>query len=175
MEAERPRPPRTFKVTIAGDGNVGKTSLVRRYCTGMFQASRVLTIGVDFQTKMVDLGDERVKLTIWDVAGQDRFSVMRGSFYRGSSAVALVYDITVRESLDNLSKWVAEIRASLPQVPFIVVGNKIDLERMVDPAQAQTFAAAIGAPYTETSCLTGEGVEEMFRSLVLRALETTRV
>ena len=66
-----------LKVVIAGDGNVGKTSLIRRYCEGKFEQSRVATIGVDFQTKLVELTGGPVKLSIWDMAGQERFQVMR--------------------------------------------------------------------------------------------------
>ncbi|MGD8605628.1 MAG: Rab family GTPase, partial [Anaerolineales bacterium] len=63
-----------LKVVIVGDANVGKTSLLRRYCEGKFESSRVATIGVDFQTKVVDLPDGQVKLSIWDMAGQEHFS-----------------------------------------------------------------------------------------------------
>ncbi len=79
-----------LKVIIAGDGEVGKTSLVRRYCEGKFEATRVATIGVDFQTQTVDLPTGTIKLSIWDMAGQDRFQVIRAGFYRGSRSAALI-------------------------------------------------------------------------------------
>ena len=154
-----------LKVVIAGDGNVGKTSLVRRYCEGKFEASRVATIGVDFQTKVVELPAGSVKLSIWDMAGQDRFRVVRSGFYRGSLATALVYDVTDLISLANLEKWHQEISGITPDQKFIVVGNKIDLERVEQVEAAQTFAERITASYLETSALTGEGVTDMFRAL----------
>ncbi len=65
--------PATYKVVVAGNGNVGKTSLIRRWCEGKFETSRVMTIGVDFQSKLVQLPEGEVKLSIWDMAGQERF------------------------------------------------------------------------------------------------------
>jgi small GTP-binding protein len=158
-----------LKVVIAGDGNVGKTSLVRRYCEGKFDASRVATIGVDFQTKIVELPDRTVKLSIWDMAGQDRFRVVRSGFYRGSLGTALVYDVTDPISLENLVKWYNEIVGITPGQKFIVIGNKIDLERVSQAKAATALAARIEAPYLETSALSGDGVPEMFTTLATLA------
>ncbi len=162
------KPPSTmpvFKVVVAGDGGVGKTSLIRRYCTGKFQESRIMTIGVDFQIQVVHLGDRAVKLSIWDVAGQERFGSFRASFYRGARAVALVYDVTDPISLRNLPLWRAEIAQVAPQAQFMVVGNKIDLERKVPREKVEAWIRRIGLPYVETSALTGEGVQAFFTTL----------
>ncbi|RMF35264.1 MAG: GTP-binding protein [Chloroflexi bacterium] len=154
-----------LKVVVAGDGGVGKTSLIRRYCTGKFQESRIMTIGVDFQIQVVDLGDRTVKLSIWDIAGQERFGSFRASFYRGARAVALVYDVTDPISLRNLPLWQAEIAKVAPQARFVVVGNKIDLERKVPREKVEAWVREIGLPYLETSALTGEGVQAFFTTL----------
>lgn len=158
-----------LKVVIAGDGNVGKTSLVRRYCEGKFDTSRVATIGVDFQTQTVDLPSGQVKLSIWDMAGQERFRVVRGGFYRGSLTAALVFDITNPSSLTNLESWYQEISEVAPNQKFIIIGNKIDLERVQGPESAQAYAARISALYLETSALTGEGVSVMFETMATLA------
>jgi small GTP-binding protein len=159
----------TLKVVIAGDGNVGKTSLIRRWCEGKFAASRVMTIGVDFQTKVVELPTGPVKLSIWDVAGQDRFQSLRTGFYRGSRVVALVYDVTESASLTNLVRWREEINKAVSRSKYIVVGNKTDLPRNVPRDVANRFADEIGAPYVETSAASGEGVPEMFEALARQA------
>ena len=166
--------PPTLKVVIAGDGNVGKTSLIRRWCEGKFEVSRVMTIGVDFQTKVVSLPDGPVKLSIWDVAGQDRCRSLRSGFYRGSRAVALVYDVTESASLANLARWREEINKAVPHGKYVVVGNKIDLPRTVSVEAAHRFAEGTGAPYVETSAATGEGVPEMFEAIARLASHTTR-
>ena len=163
-----------LKVVVAGDGAVGKTTLIRRYCEGKFHASRVATIGVDFYTQQVQLpgaiGERaRVKLSIWDMAGQERFEIVRTGFYRGSQAAALVYDVTRMASLGNLKRWRDEISEALPGQPFVVVGNKVDLERTVSKELGQRAAAFFGAPYVETSALTGEGVARLFETLAVLA------
>lgn len=158
-----------LKVIIAGDGNVGKTSLIRRYCEGKFEQSRVATIGVDFQTKLVEIPSGTVKLSIWDMAGQARFQVLREGFYRGALAAALVYDLTSPESHDSLPRWHTEITNIVPTIPFIVVGNKIDL--IPDRAEdgGPNYAASIGVPYLNTSALEGTGVAKLFKGLAYLA------
>ena len=171
-----------FKVVVAGDGAVGKTSLVRRYCEGKFQSERVATIGVDFYTQRVRLpvstpmgpasarlAGSIVKLSIWDMAGQARFEAVRTGFYRGSRAAALVYDVTSKVSLGHLKRWRDEVRQAVPGVPFVVVGNKVDLERAVHPELARRAADYLGAPLLETSALTGQGVAVLFETLAMLA------
>ncbi|MFQ5942985.1 MAG: Rab family GTPase [Anaerolineales bacterium] len=159
-----------LKVVVAGNGNVGKTSLIRRFCEGKFEQTRVATIGVDFQTQTVDLPEKTVKLSIWDMAGQDRFQIIRAGFYRGSRAAALVYDVTEPESLASLERWRDEILEAVEQQPFVVVGNKIDLERTQQPDQAQEFANSLQATYLETSALDGSGVTQLFETLAKLSL-----
>jgi small GTP-binding protein len=149
---------------------VGKTSLIRRYCQGKFEASRVATIGVDFQTQLVKLPEKTVKLSIWDMAGQDRFQVIRGGFYRGSRASALVYDVSQAETFAQLGKWRDEILQVVAAEPFVVVGNKTDLARVLSADEARAFASSIGAEYLETSALTGEGVATLFDTLARLAV-----
>lgn len=154
-----------LKVLILGDGNVGKTSLVRRYCQGMFTESRITTIGVDFQTQVVQLPEGQVKLSIWDLAGQERFAVMRPGFYKGGRSAAMVYDVTDPTTLTDLAQWHKELLAVIPNVPVVVVGNKIDLPRAQSSDGARAFAESIGAQYLETSAATGEGVAQLFEAL----------
>jgi small GTP-binding protein len=155
---------------VAGNGNVGKTSLIRRFCEGKFEQTRVATIGVDFQTQTVDLAGQTVKLSIWDMAGQDRFQIIRAGFYRGSRAAALVYDVTEPDSLESLVRWRDEILEVVENQPFVVVGNKIDLERKQQAEHAQQFADLLKAPYLETSALDGSGVADLFETLAQLSL-----
>jgi small GTP-binding protein len=158
-----------LKVVVAGDGSVGKTSLIRRYCEGKFAGSRVMTIGVDFQTKVVQLTDRSVKLSIWDMAGQERFAVMRTGFYKGSRAAALVFDISNPQSFANLGTWRDEIHRAVPEFKFVLIGNKCDLNRAVPVEAAQAYAEKYGAEYVETSAATGQGVPQLFESLATLA------
>lgn len=163
-----------YKVAIIGDGNVGKTTLLRRFATGMFQESRIMTIGVDFQTVNVKSGDLSFKLTVWDLAGQERFASFRENFYRGARAVALVFDVTDRQSFADLPRWLEEAKTAIDHNRFLVIGNKIDMSnRAVEAAEGKQYAASIRAAYLETSAKTGDGVARLFE-LLARAAHTPR-
>ena len=157
-----------YKVILVGDGNVGKTSLVRRYCSGKFEESRVMTIGVDFQIKTLMLGTEKIKLSIWDMAGQERFNAVREGFYPGGQAVAFIYDMTDIQSLKNLVLWYHEVHKILRKVPMLVIGNKLDLCQRKEPF-GEMLAIKMGADYIRTSAQNGTGVEEMFIKLAALA------
>jgi Ras-related protein Rab-1A len=159
-----------FKISVGGDEAVGKTSLIRRYCEGKFETSRVATIGVDFQTKIVELPSGAVKLSIWDMAGQARFEIVRTAMYRGSRAVALVFDLSNPETLAHLPAWHTEAMTNAKGTKVVVIGNKLDLA----PARGggKPFADSVGAPYIETSAQSGEGVAEMFLTLATLAAGT---
>ena len=148
-----------YKVVLVGDGNIGKTSLVRRFCEGKFDESRVLTIGVDFQLKTVKLGEREIRLSIWDVAGQERFRTFRDQFYAGTLAAALVYDATSPATFFNLPRWRDEVLSAVPGLPMVVIGNKTDLGVVVPPAEAEGWAKYEGnMPLLQTSALTGQNV-----------------
>ncbi len=160
-----------LKVVIAGDNNVGKTSLVRRFCKERFEESKVVTIGVDFQNRLVELPEGPVKLSIWDLEGQERFQVVREGFYRGSLVTALVYALDNQASLKNLAGWYQEVKKSLPGQAFVVVGNKADLVAEAEDPLGMRLASILKVPYMRTSALTGEGVDEMFTLLASLALQ----
>jgi len=163
-----------YKVAIIGDGNVGKTTLLRRFATGMFQESRIMTIGVDFQTVNVKSGDVSFKLTVWDLAGQERFASFRENFYRGARAVALVFDVTDRQSFEGLPRWLKEAKTGVDHNRFLVIGNKIDMpNRVVEAVEGKQYAASISAAYLETSAKTGDGVARLFE-LLARAAHVQR-
>ena len=158
-----------YKVAIVGAGGVGKTTLLRRFATGKFQESRIMTIGVDFETIEVDLKGQPIKLTVWDLAGQERFAPFRDGFYKGARAVALVFDVHDQGSFDDLPQWLEETRGVVPDAYLVVNGNKTDLPRVVTPEAGKAYAGSINAAYVETSAKTGEGVPQFFRYLAIAA------
>lgn len=93
-----------FKVIIIGDYRVGKSSMLCKY-TGREYRAPSSTISVDFRVKTLRRNEKRVKLQIWDIAGQERFRTAVASYYRGALGVILVYDITKRESFQNIGYW----------------------------------------------------------------------
>ncbi|TXT54308.1 MAG: hypothetical protein BAJATHORv1_70008 [Candidatus Thorarchaeota archaeon] len=162
-----------FKTMVIGEGAVGKTTLVNRYVTGVFERDYKTTIGSQFAVKLAHISPPSteyavgIKIQAWDVAGQARFKAVRKMYYSGAAGVILVFDVTRRRSFAELHKWVEEADASIgTRVPMICVGNKIDLpDRAVSPEEAKKWAEDQGFLYMESSAKTGEGVADMFTVL----------
>ena len=177
--SDEPAPPpdpvslQPLKITLGGNGNVGKTTLIRRLCTGEFDASRVMTIGVDFHLYDIARNSGTRRLVVWDVRGQDQFSFTHRAFYRGSKAVGLVYAVNDRESFEQMTKWYAEIRAMLPHVPVVVAANKIDLDRHVSLDEGRALTEQWGVPLFTTSCFTGDGVSDFFSAMAEAATQNS--
>ncbi len=174
MIDSKQRPVYIFKVPVAGDGAVGKTSIIVRYTQGTFTDTYKMTIGTSFAVKTVDLGDVMVKLQIWDLAGQPHFGGVRPLFYQGSTGVIYVFSVTDRASFDHLAGWLEEARKNAGNVPGILIGNKSDLvdQRVVSREEAETFATQIGVRYIETSAKMDENVGDAFQQIAVTIMQT---
>ncbi|RYP59742.1 hypothetical protein DL769_008410 [Monosporascus sp. CRB-8-3] len=164
-----------LKVIILGDSGVGKTSLMNQYVNKKFSASYKATIGADFLTREVLVDDRQVTMQLWDTAGQERFQSLGVAFYRGADCCVLVFDVNNAKSFDALDSWRDEflIQASPrdpENFPFVVLGNKIDLEEN-KRARAATFCQSKGdIPYFETSAKEAINVEQAFEVIARNAL-----
>lgn len=176
-----PPPPQTFpydhlfKILMIGDAGVGKSSMLLRFTDDSFDDHIQSTIGVDFKVKHMDVGGKRVKLTVWDTAGQERFRTLTSSYYRGAQGVAMVYDVTRRDSFENLEQWLKEVKLYSPNngegVVKLLVGNKIDLERKVPREEAEAWARSQGMLFLEASAKTKMGIRQCFTEVVQKILE----
>jgi small GTP-binding protein len=154
---------RTVKVIVGGEGNVGKTSLIRRYAKAKFTEARNITLGIDITTQEFDLGGERFKLALWDIEGQ---AGDRPNFYIGAQAALLVYDVTEPRSLELLQSWIERVRRYAPDTPLLIAGNKTDLQAEVPEAWGDTLAEYVGARgHRRMSAKTDTNVTETFRAL----------
>jgi Ras-related protein Rab-18 len=166
-----------FKLLMIGDAAVGKSSMLIRFTDDAFDEHIQSTIGVDFKVKQLELNNKRIKLTVWDTAGQERFRTLTSSYYRGAQGVVMVYDVTRRDSFDNLDHWLKEIKLYSPNngegVVKLLVGNKIDLAdaRQVDRNEAEEWARNHGMLFLEASAKTKTGVQESFMEVVHKILE----
>jgi small GTP-binding protein len=130
----------------------------------------ISTIGVDVTTIKVSVtqSEELITVSVWDLAGQDRYQNVRKPFFLGASAGILIFDVTNKDSFNNLENWLTEIEEMLVNpIPLILVGNKIDLpDRVVTSEQMQAFKKQKKTVFSiyETSALTGEGIKELFYS-----------
>jgi small GTP-binding protein len=170
-----------YKIAVVGNGGVGKTSMVLRYCENSFKENYIMTIGSNFSTKTVDLPELpqlQVKLQIWDLAGQKHFSFVRPPFYRGATGVIYVFDLTRRSSFSDLADWRVEVEKVIGQKPSILVGNKIDLaadgRREVTQQDGEALQNEMQAKsYFETSAKVGDSVDNVFRLLTLEILKSS--
>jgi small GTP-binding protein len=158
---------RTLKVIVGGEGNVGKTSLIRQYAKAKFSEARNITLGIDVTTQEFTIDGQDVKLAIWDIEGQ---AGNRPNFYLGAQAALLVYDVTTEGSLQALTEWYARCKRYCPDAPVIVIGNKIDLGLHFPPEWPKTFAHYARARHGFLSAKTGENVGRGFELLARSAM-----
>ncbi|KAI9018720.1 ras family-domain-containing protein [Phycomyces nitens] len=124
-----------------------------------------LTIGVGFGTRFVTVNEQQIKLQIWDTAGQESFRTITRSYYRGAAGALLVYDITRRDTFENLSTWLEDVRQHAnPNTVIIVIGNKSDLDskRQVSREEGERFARENDLFFLEASAKSADNVEEAF-------------
>ncbi|KAM7537044.1 hypothetical protein Aperf_G00000070948 [Anoplocephala perfoliata] len=162
-----------FKFLIIGNASTGKTCILRRYTERKFFQNIQHTIGAEFGSRIINVDGTHVKIQIWDTAGQERFRSLARSYYHDAVGTLLVYDITNRNSFNDVMKWLGDARQlAAPGVVVILVGNKkdrVDTDGQVTHWEANTFAQENGLQFIETSALTGENVDEAFATCV-RAL-----
>ena len=157
-----------FKVLIIGNSSVGKSNILLRYTENVFNESFLPTIGVDFKIKNVTVKGQKVKLNIWDTAGQERFKTITSTYYKGSHGIALVYDITDKESFNAIHNWVGEVKKHAgANTAMLLVGNKCDMsnDRAVTYAEGQELAKTLGVSFLETSAKADLNIKETFQKL----------
>uniref|UniRef100_A0A7N0UC11 Uncharacterized protein n=1 Tax=Kalanchoe fedtschenkoi TaxID=63787 RepID=A0A7N0UC11_KALFE len=165
----------SFKILLIGDSGVGKSSLLVSFISNSSDQISP-TIGVDFKIKQLTVGGRRLKLTIWDTAGQERFRTLTTSYYRGAQGIILVYDVTQRETLTNLSDvWAKEVElySTNQDCVKMLIGNKVDIdvERAVSRDEGSALAKEMGSLFLECSARTRENVEHCFQELALKIME----
>jgi small GTP-binding protein len=162
-----------FKLLIVGESGVGKTCMLLRFADNTFEGDFLSTIGVDFKVKEMVLDSKKIKLQIWDSAGQERFRNITNSYYRNSNGIIIVYDVTSRDSFDKVTDWIQEVRRYVPTVPLIVVGNKCDLieKRQVPTETGEELGQKQGIIFLETSAKTNTNIDAAFEELSKKLVE----
>lgn len=153
-----------FKIIIIGgssssdeDSSVGKTNLLTRFVRNEFNIQSKPTIGVDFFSKTVEIKTKKVKVQVWDTAGQERYKAFSSAYYNGANGAIITYDVTNRESFDNVKNWIQELKnhLNIEDTVVMMIGNKTDLDelRQVQTQEAGDFAKKHGMFFMETSAL----------------------
>ena len=173
-----------LKIVLLGDGAVGKTNIRKNYLGQGFTKDHLMTIGADFAAadKVLQIEDKEYNITfqIWDLAGQGTFNQVRSMYYRGVFGALVVFDVTRKNSFDNLSSWIKELykNSNRGAVPIVILGNKYDLfdededhvksveiNDMIELLNEELKDENFNVTYLNTSALTGLNIENAFESL----------
>lgn len=163
------------KVVLLGEGSVGKSSLIRRFVQKTFTHDYITTVGSNFLLKKIDLVPKKTRMSmqLWDLSGQDSFKNIRSQYYLNSHGGILVFDLTRKDTMQELEKWHNEFVKKAGHVPLMVFGNKCDLQeqKVVSIEEGESIAKKFNALYTETSALDGTAVESSFTALAWKIIE----
>ena len=158
----------SFKVVLVGESGVGKTSIITQFIDQTFQEDQQSTTGGTFSTKSVKCGNNKtLKFEIWDTAGQERYRSLTKMFYKDANAAVLVYDITRKDSFEQLKSYWAEaeqIKECPENIIVVIAANKNDLiqKEEVDEEEARKFASDLGAIFVGTTATQVESINELF-------------
>ena len=162
-----------FKISVVGDGAVGKTSLIRKYTKGNFEKDYIKTIGAQFSRFEKIIENDVVNLVFWDIAGQEDFDFLQPLFYKESKASIVVYSLEDNDlgknSFDHLKNWVQNLRKYCGEIPMILFANKIDLveEDELDLLEIKSIIDKYNfIGFSLTSAKTGQGVNEAFDIII---------
>ncbi|KAI9194311.1 hypothetical protein LWI28_004966 [Acer negundo] len=158
-----------FKIVLIGDSGVGKSNILSRFTRNEFCLESKSTIGVEFATRTLQVEGKTVKAQIWDTAGQERYRAITSAYYRGAVGALLVYDITKRQTFDNVQRWLRELRDHADSnIVIMMAGNKSDLNhlRAVQEEDGHSLAEREGLSFLETSALEATNIEKAFQTIL---------
>lgn len=156
------------KIVFLGDQGVGKTSLITRFMYNTFDTHYAATIGIDFLSKTMYLDDQTIRLQLWDTAGQERFRSLIPSYIRDSKVAMIVYDVSNKDSFDDIPRWCDYVRTERgDDVIMVLVGNKSDLPaRVISTDEGEKLAKDLKFNlFMETSSKNGYGVKNLFKKV----------
>ena len=157
----------TNKIVLIGDARVGKTSLVRRFVSNMFDPSYKITLGTTIMKKVVDYLSYNVTLAIWDIGGQEVFRQIRSKYFFGSKGALAICDASNYESFKNLPSWIESFKKEVGDKPIIFLANKCDLkdQKVTEDDMKQLVKDYSNTEYMFTSAKDGTNTEKAFINL----------
>ena len=144
---------------------VGKSCILLQFTENKFREQHEITIGVEFEAKTIEIDGKLIKIQVWDTAGHEAFQSITRTYYKGAEGALLVYDITRKDTFNNVKKWLNELKENASKdIIIILIGNKVDLEekREVTKDEGQEFADQNGLMFLETSAKTAQNILEAF-------------
>ena len=158
-----------FKLLLIGDSYVGKSNILLKYLKNQFNENSKTTIGVEFGTKNIIINNKRIKIQIWDTAGQERYRSITSAYYKGAKGALIVYDITRKNTFDNIDKWITDLKLNGDKnICIIILGNKSDLidKREINKNDGIKKAEMYKTAFLETSALNGDNISKAFDELI---------
>ena len=163
-----------YKLIFLGDQSVGKSCIMNRFMNDTFTEDYQATIGLDFQSKNIQIDNQDIHLLLYDTAGQEKFRSLIPMYTRDANIILLVYDIACKESFEHLPEWLNDLsNVKLDDVIFALVGNKNDLEdkRLVSTEEGEKFAQEHNYIFHEISAKTADGFDELFYKKLFDAMK----
>ena len=169
---------KSIKVVLLGETGVGKTCIIGRFINNTFENNIMSTTGASYAGKTMsfdEFGGKCIKFEIWDTAGQEKYRSLTKIFYKDAAVAILVYDITRKESYEELKNyWYNQLKECSPSNIVIgIAANKCDLydNEQVSEDEARKFADEIGAVFKLTSANTNTGIEDLFKTIGCKVLD----
>ena len=168
------------QLLIIGDSTVGKTSILGRFANGTFNSNYLATVGLDNFTKDEEIDNKKIRIKIWDTAGQEKYQSLTKGFFRNAQGIMVVFDVSNVETYENIKYWTQSIKthmgSDIEKIAVIIIGNKKDLkEREVNQREAEIYSSELGYPYFETSAKTGENINSTIKYLVKQVLKKNNI
>ena len=166
-----------FKVVILGDCAVGKTNILSRIMKNEFRKESRSTISVELSSKFFKIDNKIIKINLWDTAGQERYASVTGTYYKGAKGVFIVYDMTRKETFDNVDKWYKEVKMlNNEEIIIFLIGNKSDLTflKQVSIDEGKKKANIYKMIFYETSALDSSNIKSSFNEMILRLYKSAK-
>ena len=162
-----------FKIIFLGDQGTGKSCILNRFVDDKFDENYQATVGLDFQSKNVKIDNQDIHLLLYDTAGQEKFRSLIPMYTRDANIIMLVYDITRKESFNNIPIWIKDLtNVKFEEVIFVLIGNKIDLndKREVNKEEGEKYSEENNMIFEEVSAKTGENFPELFYNKIFEQI-----
>ena len=159
----------TINLILIGESEVGKSCFFTRYYENKFSENFITTVGIDKGIKIIKIKDTIYKLNLWDTAGQERFRSLPERYFQNADGVLLLFDISNKNSFENVDIWVESIKKSVKSSTsknVFLIGNKIDLERVIKKEEAIKKADDYGFKYFEASCKINMNLTEIMARMI---------